>query len=376
MENQLRILIVEDSENDAKLLLRQLEKEGKKLVWARVESAAEMTAALDRQSWDVVISDYVMPQFSGLDALKIFREKQYDIPFIVVSGQIGEDDAVAAMKAGADDYIMKTSLRKVGPALERELREAENRRARKKAEADQLAEHEDRLHAYERLAQLGRLAGGLAHELRNPLATISSSVFYLEHTLKSADEKTITHLQRMKSAVVVCESTIRNLLEEARTREPNLVREDLRAVLNRIIAECAVPETVVVTCGFPPVEVIVGVDVALLSMACRNIVKNAVEAMNGVGTITVKMDTDARSVVVSFRDSGPGIAKEHLDRIFQPLFTTKATGVGFGLSVAAMVIGKHGGTIKAESGNGSGAIFIMQLPLWEKSKVSRRESVA
>jgi signal transduction histidine kinase len=180
----------------------------------------------------------------------------------------------------------------------------------------------------------------------------------------------------MKSAVVVCESTIRNLLEEARTREPNLVREDLRAVLNRIIAECAVPETVVVTCGFPPVEVIVGVDVALLSMACRNIVKNAVEAMNGVGTITVKMDTDARSVVVSFRDSGPGIAKEHLDRIFQPLFTTKATGVGFGLSVAAMVIGKHGGTIKAESGNGSGAIFIMQLPLWEKSKVSRRESVA
>lgn len=99
MESPLRVLIVEDSENDVRLLLRQLEKDGKKLVWERVDSAAAMTAALDRQAWDVVISDYVLPQFSGLDALKLFRERQYDIPFIVVSGQIGEDDAVAAMKA-------------------------------------------------------------------------------------------------------------------------------------------------------------------------------------------------------------------------------------------------------------------------------------
>ena len=132
----LKVLIVEDSEQDAALLLRELEKAGHSTVYSRVETAREMANALDGQEWDVVLSDYILPGFSGLAALGLLHGKGLDLPFIVVSGQIGEDVAVEAMKAGAHDYIMKDNLKRLGPAIERELTEAENRKKRRQAEEE------------------------------------------------------------------------------------------------------------------------------------------------------------------------------------------------------------------------------------------------
>src|SRR6266704_67696 len=139
----LRILLVEDSDDDAILLLRQLKRGGYDIVHRRVESAPEVNDALAGEAWDAVISDYAMPGFSGLDALRMVQEHGLDIPFILVSGQIGEDMAVAAMKAGAHDYLMKDKLARLVPAVERELREADVRRARKRADAA-LRESEER----------------------------------------------------------------------------------------------------------------------------------------------------------------------------------------------------------------------------------------
>jgi PAS domain S-box-containing protein len=143
MGNSLRVLMVEDSEDHALLLRHELQRSGYDLTYERVENAKDMKVALDRQAWDLIISDYHMPRFSGLDALKLAQERLPDVPFILVSGQIGEDKAVAAMKAGAHDYLPKDNLKRLIPAVERELREAENRRARKKAEeALRLSEHQ------------------------------------------------------------------------------------------------------------------------------------------------------------------------------------------------------------------------------------------
>lgn len=130
----LRVLIVEDSEADMLLLLRQLRRSGYDPTYERVDSACAMQAALDKQDWDVVLSDYALPGFGGLAALEILRSHQIDIPFIIVSGAIGEETAVAAMKAGAHDYVMKNNLNRLAPAIERELREADERRARQQAE--------------------------------------------------------------------------------------------------------------------------------------------------------------------------------------------------------------------------------------------------
>src|SRR5579864_9566530 len=130
----LQVLLVEDSENDAALLELELERAGYAPSCQRVETAEGMAEALGKQSWDLIIADYVMPRFSGLSALGLLKERGLDIPFIIVSGHITDDTAVAAMKAGAHDYVMKDNLTRLGPAVERELREAEGRRERRRAQ--------------------------------------------------------------------------------------------------------------------------------------------------------------------------------------------------------------------------------------------------
>jgi PAS domain S-box-containing protein len=131
----LRVLLVEDSEDDALLLVRSLRRGGYDPTWERVDTAVTMEAALDGRGWDLVISDHGMPTFNSLAALALLRSKGFvDLPFVIVSGQIGEDAAVAAMRAGAHDYLMKDNLARLNSAIERELREAAGRRERRRAE--------------------------------------------------------------------------------------------------------------------------------------------------------------------------------------------------------------------------------------------------
>jgi len=130
----LRILIVEDSEDDTELVLRELRRHGYEPQAERVDTPESLRAALSRQAWDVVISDFAMPRLSGLDALKIAQETDPDVPFVILSGSIGEDIAVQAMKAGAHDYIMKDNTQRLVPVIERELKEARNRHERRLAE--------------------------------------------------------------------------------------------------------------------------------------------------------------------------------------------------------------------------------------------------
>jgi PAS domain S-box-containing protein len=134
MNIPLRVLIVEDSEDDAELLVYELERGGYELIYERVDTPEAMNAALDKQLWDIVIADYTLPSFSAPAALTLLKERAIDLPFIIVSGTIGEDIAVAAMKLGAHDYLMKGKLARLAPAVERELREANERRKRRVAE--------------------------------------------------------------------------------------------------------------------------------------------------------------------------------------------------------------------------------------------------
>jgi PAS domain S-box-containing protein len=137
MTASLRALIIDDSADDVDLLIRDLRREGYDVSVERTDTEAGLKAALQDQSWDVVLCDFNMPRFSGLDALRIVREYNPDVPFIFVSGAIGEDVAVAAMKAGAQDYVMKGNLKRLAPTIERELRDSDLRRERVAAEARQ-----------------------------------------------------------------------------------------------------------------------------------------------------------------------------------------------------------------------------------------------
>ena len=134
MSKPLRVLIVEDSENDALLLIQALKRGGYTPTYERVYTPTNLRTALDTQAWDVVITDYMMPSFSAPAALRTVKESGHDLPFIIVSGAIGENTAVEAMRAGAHDYIMKDNLARLVPAIEREMQEAENRAERRRAE--------------------------------------------------------------------------------------------------------------------------------------------------------------------------------------------------------------------------------------------------
>lgn len=134
MSKPLRVLIVEDIEDHAELLVNVLKRGGYSPTYERVDTSTAMNAALDKEQWDIIIADYSLPCFSADAALKILQEKGLDLPFIIVSGNIGEETAVSAMKAGAHDYLMKGKLARLVPAIERELREAEVRRERRRAE--------------------------------------------------------------------------------------------------------------------------------------------------------------------------------------------------------------------------------------------------
>ena len=158
MTRSLRALIVEDSEDDAALLLRELRRGGYEPTHARVETAETMRAELSGHPWDIVLSDFTMPQFDAFDALAVLRSTGLDLPFIIVSGTIGEDRAVAAMQAGAHDYILKGNLKRLVPAVERELEQAGQRRARRQAE-------EVLRHARATEVRLGRLLDESSDEI-------------------------------------------------------------------------------------------------------------------------------------------------------------------------------------------------------------------
>ena len=145
------VVIVEDQEDDASLMLRELRRAQFEPEFERVETEQGLKAALEKGGWDIVLSDHGLPRFNSLQSLNMLNQSELDQPFIIVSGSIEEDLAVAAMKSGAHDYIMKNNLARLGPAVEREMREAETRRARRAAEEARLKPVQELEQAYTQL---------------------------------------------------------------------------------------------------------------------------------------------------------------------------------------------------------------------------------
>jgi len=216
----------------------------------------------------------------------------------------------------------------------------------------------------ERLAAIGELSGNISHEMKNSLGVIDSSVYYLKMRLKGEDEKVQTHLERIKSAVITSDGIIKSLADLAHMKALNLQRLNLIDVVAGSIKAADPPETVKVIETYSEEEIEIDGDREALGIAFGNIIHNAIRSMDGRGALSVAVKRpDEHEVEVSFADTGPGISKENLSKIFQPLFTTRAKGMGFGLPMTKMIVEKHHGAIHVKSEQGKGATFTVRLPV-------------
>jgi signal transduction histidine kinase len=375
----LRALIADDSENDVLVLLHVLRKAGYEPVYERVWTAPAMKAALQRQAWDLVISDYEMPNFGGFEALQLLKESGHDLPFILISAVVSEETAVAAMKAGAHDYIMKRNLARLVPAIERELRDAQTRVARKAAETA-LRQSEEQLRQVQKIEAVGRLAAGVAHDFNNILTAIMGYSELLIRQL-DADDPRRRNAEQIEKVAHLAAGLTRQLLIfsrkqviEPRVLDLNAVILDIKKMLYRLIGEdiefCTLLD---------PAAGHIKADPGQIEQVIMNLAVNARDAMPTGGKLTVTTanttldknhlenfpDLSAGDyVMLAIADTGTGMSEEVKAHLFEPFFTTKPSGRGTGLGLATCfgIVKQNTGHINVESELGSGTTFKIYFP--------------
>jgi len=375
----LRALVVEDSELDAALLVRELRRGGYDLSFARVETADAMQAALDNQSWDVVLSDYSMPHFSAPAALALVRGRELDLPFIIISGTVGEETAVASLRAGAHDFLVKGSLARLLPAIEREICEAGQRREKKKMQ--------EQLLISERMASVGLLAAGVAHEINNPLAILVSNLEVVsqgvselgaDHPRNGSSESSAARLAELAESLrdareaaervrlIVGDLKVLSRSSDTESRGPVDVRSVLESAIR--MASNEIRHRARLSRDYADVLPVYGNE-SRLGQVFLNLIVNAAHAIpeghaeaNEIRFV-IRMEAPGR-IAVEIHDTGAGIPPDALPYIFDTFFTTKAatTGTGLGLAICRRIVGEHGGEISVQSKVGVGTVFRTLLP--------------
>ncbi len=224
----------------------------------------------------------------------------------------------------------------------------------------------ERLMRQERLAQLGQLAGGIGHELRNPLGAIKNSVYFLNMVLENTDPEVKETLDILNKEVVTSERIISSLLDFARAKPPLKRKVSLETTIKETLSRIDVPENVTIKTEInESIHMIMG-DPYQLNQVFGNIILNAIQAMPEGGSLNIGASmADEEKVSISFTDSGVGIPPENIDKIFTPLFTSKAKGIGLGMAITRTFIEGHGGTIEVQSEKGKGSTFTIKLPIRE-----------
>jgi signal transduction histidine kinase len=380
--------LVEDSDEDEDLLRIELRRAGYQTHLTRVETQAAFLAALEAGPWDIVISDHSLPKYNGMTALSDLRARSDDTPFILVSGTIGEAVAVDAMRAGAQDYVLKGDLTRLPAAVERELGEAALRKGQ--------AQMRERLMISERMASAGMLAAGVAHEINNPLAIVAlnldtsgdvlTRVIGLASLMKArgsgaaaalVDElsELVAPLQDARDAARRIAEIVRDVKLFSRHSEEMVGAVDLRRVADSSIrmAWNEIRHRARLVKQYdevPPVEA----NESRLGQVLLNLLVNAAHSMSETYPnrneirVTTRTAADG-SAVIEVSDTGSGIPKANLERIFDAFFTTKPVGegTGLGLSICRGIVVDSGGRIEVESEVGRGTLFRVVLPAGRES---------
>ncbi len=225
-----------------------------------------------------------------------------------------------------------------------------------------LQEAQERLTRQDRLAVLGQLAGGVGHELRNPLGVISNAVYFLQLLHPEADESTTEYLDIISTRIQEAEKIISDLLNLSRTRVAKKEETKVADLVAEVLQRHPPPELITAKIEIATNLPVVFVDFQQIGQVLTNLVTNAYQAMPNGGQLTIKAEVAQAQVYVSIADTGSGMSSETIHKIFEPLFTTKIKGIGLGLVVSKNLVEVNGGKIEVESKTGQGSIFTLTLP--------------
>ena len=414
VKTHLRILHIEDSPLDADLTRQRLEEAGYSCDIVLAHDRAAFEAAVDQGQFDLILSDFALPDFDGLKALSLTRAKLPFVPFILLSGSLGEEQAVECLKNGATDFVLKQRLVRLVPSVRRALQEAEALQELKQAEVERHL-MEVQLRQAQKLESIGQLAAGIAHEINTPTQYIGDNTRFVqdafgdlgklleqyEKLLQAVKEETVTPALVAEVESAAAAADVKYLSEEI----PKAVQQTLQGVerVTKIVRAMkdfshpggeektqvdinkAIESTITVARNEWKyvAELATEFDPALPLVLCLpvefnqvvlNLVVNAAHAIadtpavqqGGKGLITVSTRRDGEWVELRVSDTGTGIPEHARGKLFDPFFTTKPVGkgTGQGLFIAHnVVVERHGGTIRFETELGKGTTFIIRLPI-------------
>jgi signal transduction histidine kinase len=374
----LRVLLVEDNPADVELVLLALRKDGFDVSSDVVQTVEELTLRVQAAAYDVILADYNLPQWNGIEVLEVLHRKNLDVPLIVVTGYLGEEKAVACIKQGATDCVLKDHLARLPISIRRALAEKELRDHRRRSErelADKVAE------LARSNTELEQFAYVASHDLQEPLRMIANYTQLLAERYRGQlDEQADKYIGYSVDGATRMQALIQDLLKvsrvcrqqiEPRTTECRAVVEQALQNLQTAVQECGA----VVKCnGLPEVMA----DASQLTQVFQNLIANAMK-FHGAETPMIQIDSEKRDGewVFTVSDNGIGISAENWQDIFvifRRLHTrSEYAGNGIGLSICKKIIERHGGKIWIEAQATPGCRFKFTLPCEPSPGTTQRE---
>lgn len=385
---RLRALIVEDSDDDVELCLRELRRCGYDVVYEHVLTSEAMRRALESGPWDVILSDYSMPDFDAVAALMLLHESKLDIPFIILSGTVGEETAVEALKAGAQDFLVKNRLARLGPAIERERREARERGERRAAEAGRAEAMRNQAQAEAASRAKTLFLANMSHELRTPLNSIIGFSELLERgavgNLSDPQLEYVGHVLESSRQLLALVNDLLDISKAEAGRfelfvEPLLLTDVVSEVRERLTPQ-AQKRGVALTMRVPRELPQILADPLRLRQILQNLLTNALKFTDTGGAVRIEAISVGTEIEIAVHDTGVGIQEADLGRLFREFeqltpSSPGTPGTGLGLALTKKLVELHGGAIDVESEVGRGTTFRVRLPAVQVQQTARPPSI-